>query len=170
VQSATCAACGNALAARVPTAVFSHFAQPGPLRRNRTLRWVAAAGVVLAIAAALLVRGLLGAATIEAAGRPLETGVAAVARAEPAPDPAAALPYTPGWNPAAVRAVTDPTPTAMAVPSGSVEVMPPPPPAVGEVSADSGMVGFTPRPVKRRPVTGRAFTNDDLSGTSVAAN
>jgi hypothetical protein len=175
VQERACASCGCNLAGRhgraVPTAVFSHRAAPGAAQdRPATLRWVLIGGFVIALGTALLVRGLLSGATIEAAGRPVETGVAARARTEPPPQPLATLPYTPGWNPGSVRSVPPPAPVEAALPPmpgapstpPSIDVMPPPPPPIGEAAASSGMVGLAPRPVKPRPLAGRAFTNDDL--------
>jgi len=174
VQSAACAGCGDTFQGRgrapAPVARISHFGasgRPGP--RPVALRWIALAVVALAVSVGLLVRGLFAPAEIAAAGRPVDDGVSAVARVEPAAPP---LPPATVWTAAAVRAATLPAPAPMeppvavtAPPAGlgaAIEVLPPPPPALGEAAGDTGMTSFTPRPAPRRPRTGQAFTNDDL--------
>jgi hypothetical protein len=166
VQAAACASCGWRLDGRrgstpVPAAVFSHRGMP-ETGRSTTLRWVLGAGVAVALGAALLVRGLFGGAPIEAAGRPVETGVSARARME-APAPPATVT---GWLPATAPLLAPPpavVPPPLPSPASGAELVPPPPPAIGEGSGDSGMVGIAPRPAKPRPLSGRSFTNDDLS-------
>jgi hypothetical protein len=64
-------------------------------------------------------------------------------------------------------------PLAGPLPEGAppaVEAMPVVPPPLGEVVPESGMTSFAPPPVKRRPVTGRAFTNDDLDRPGAPGN